>query len=59
MRALLMIGIGIGVASAQSIDPKELLNPSADSWLTFHGDYSGRRHTALTAITPENVGKLK
>ena len=30
-----------------------------DSWLTFHGDYSGRRTSPLTQITPENVGKLQ
>ncbi len=46
-------------ASAQGVDPKDLLNPPADSWLTYHGDYSGRRHNSLTAITPENVNKLQ
>ena len=29
-----------------------------DHWLTFHGDYSGRRHSPLTQITPENVHRL-
>ena len=27
-------------------------------WPTYHGDYSGRRHSALTQITPANVGGL-
>jgi alcohol dehydrogenase (cytochrome c) len=27
-------------------------------WLTFSGDYSGRRHSPLTQITPANVGRL-
>jgi alcohol dehydrogenase (cytochrome c) len=27
-------------------------------WPTFSGDYSGRRHSPLTQITPENVGRL-
>jgi alcohol dehydrogenase (cytochrome c) len=27
-------------------------------WLSFHGDYSGRRHSPLTAITPDNVARL-
>ena len=27
-------------------------------WLTFSGDYSGRRHSPLTQITPENVHRL-
>src|SRR5690242_19661204 len=29
-----------------------------EGWPTYHGDYSGRRHSALTQITPENVGGL-
>jgi alcohol dehydrogenase (cytochrome c) len=29
-----------------------------DRWLTFHGDYSGRRHSPLTQITPDNVHRL-
>jgi alcohol dehydrogenase (cytochrome c) len=27
-------------------------------WLTYSGDYTSRRHSPLTEITPENVGKL-
>jgi alcohol dehydrogenase (cytochrome c) len=27
-------------------------------WLTYSGDYSGRRHSPLTQITPENVRRL-
>jgi len=29
-----------------------------DSWPTYHGDYSGQRHSPLTTITPDNVGRL-
>src|SRR5689334_22698910 len=43
---------------AQGLDPAALLKPSPDSWPTYHGDYSGRRHSALTQITPENVKQL-
>src|SRR6516164_3306931 len=43
---------------AQGLDPASLLKPSPDSWPTYHGDYSGRRHSALTQITPENVKQL-
>ena len=35
-----------------------LLHPPADSWPGYHGDYSGRRHSALTQITPQNVKNL-
>jgi alcohol dehydrogenase (cytochrome c) len=31
-------------------------NPSR--WLTYHGDYTGRRHSPLTQITPANVHRL-
>ena len=45
-------------ASAQGVDPSALLQPPSDSWLTYHGDYSGRHHSRLTQITPDNVGQL-
>jgi alcohol dehydrogenase (cytochrome c) len=45
---------------AQSISSKDLLdglsNPTR--WLTYSGDYSGRRHSPLRDITPANVGRL-
>ncbi len=43
---------------AQNLDSKELLNPPADSWPQYHGDYSGQRHSKLTQITPDNVAGL-
>ncbi|MDQ2898953.1 MAG: acido-empty-quinoprotein group A [Acidobacteriota bacterium] len=43
---------------AQGVNPAMLLNPPADSWPGYHGDYSGRRHSALTQITPANVARL-
>src|SRR3954469_8794325 len=59
-------GIAIGLAaaavqfaSAQNVEPSNMLHPSKDSWLTFHGDYTGQRHSGLTAITPQNVAGLK
>jgi alcohol dehydrogenase (cytochrome c) len=27
-------------------------------WLTYHGDYTGKRHSPLTQITPDNVSRL-
>jgi alcohol dehydrogenase (cytochrome c) len=44
---------------AQNVDPKELLNPPANAWLTYHGEYNGQRHSRLAQITPENVSRLK
>src|SRR4051794_19730432 len=42
----------------QNLDPASLLNPPAGIWPTYHGDYSGQRHSSLTQITPQNVGGL-
>ena len=43
---------------AQNLDPAQILNPSPDTWPLYHGDYSGRRHSRLTEITPKNVKNL-
>jgi alcohol dehydrogenase (cytochrome c) len=63
MRALSSFGMGVVLIAlqvyAQAIDPNLLLHPPADSWLTFHGTYSGQRHSTLTQITSENVGQLQ
>jgi alcohol dehydrogenase (cytochrome c) len=40
------------------LEPATLLAPPSDTWATYHGDYSGRRHSRLSAITPENVKQL-
>src|SRR6195256_3452821 len=47
-----------GRAAGQGLDPAALLKPAADSWPTYHGDYSGQRHSPLTQITPANVAQL-
>jgi alcohol dehydrogenase (cytochrome c) len=40
-------------AMAQNLEPAALAHPSSDSWPTYHGDYSGKRHSKLTQITRE------
>ena len=47
-----------GAMLAQGVDEQMLLRPPADSWPGYHGDYSGRRHSSLKQITPQNVGNL-
>jgi alcohol dehydrogenase (cytochrome c) len=62
MRPLSTLGMGLvltAICWAQGVDPKDLLHPPADSWLNFHGGYSGQRHTGLAEITPQNVGSLQ
>jgi alcohol dehydrogenase (cytochrome c) len=60
------IGFGVAIAAAMSPTPLQaqgvsaetLLHPSADSWPIYHGDYSGKRHSSLTQITPLNVKNM-
>jgi alcohol dehydrogenase (cytochrome c) len=40
------------------VDPETFSIPPVDNWLTYHGDYSGRRHSPLTQITPDNLDRL-
>jgi alcohol dehydrogenase (cytochrome c) len=65
MRLLLTLGIVavlatlvLGQAPVPGVDPSLLLKPPADSWLNYHGDYTGKRHSPLTQITPANVNRL-
>jgi alcohol dehydrogenase (cytochrome c) len=60
---LAAVGILIALTSpsimlAQAPDDQMLLHPPASSWPGYHGDYSGRRHSSLNQITPQNVGSL-
>ncbi len=55
---LLMSNAVTGLAAAQNVEPAQLLHPGVDSWPTYHGDYSGRRHSSLTQISPDNVQNL-
>lgn len=59
LSGLMMIAIATPrPALAQGVDAQMLLHPPADTWPGYHGDYSGRRHSALTQITPQNVKNL-
>jgi len=56
----LMLVIALtALAFAQGVTAPALLKPPADAWLTYHGDYSGRRHSTLSQITQENVTQLR
>src|ERR1700675_218322 len=60
---LLVVGALIVIASsglmlAQGVNAQMLLHPPVDSWPGYHGDSSGRRHSSLTQITPQNVKNL-
>jgi alcohol dehydrogenase (cytochrome c) len=46
---------------ARGVTYRDILDGLKDSsrWVTFSGDYSGKRHSPLTQITPANVARLK
>jgi alcohol dehydrogenase (cytochrome c) len=53
---LALVGAMPAFVAAQSEAPS--LQPLADSWPTYSGDYSGRRYSALTQINAANVKNL-
>ena len=54
-----VIAVICGAAlAAEQFDPAMLLKPPVDSWPTYHGDYTGQRHSKLSTITPANVHQL-
>src|SRR5688572_22391423 len=40
------------------LDPATILKPLSDSWLSYSGDYTGRRYSALRQINQSNVRNL-
>ena len=49
-----------GVPAAGKIDVRaeDLLQPAAANWMSYNGDYSGRRYSALSEITAANLPQL-
>lgn len=58
LRFVLCILITGYALNAQALNPEKLLQPPVDSWPTYNGDYSGRRFSTLTELTPANVQAL-
>ena len=40
------------------LDPSAILKPLSDEWVTYSGDYTGRRYSALTQINQTSVKNL-
>jgi alcohol dehydrogenase (cytochrome c) len=47
-----------GVLGAQAPNPTALFDHPADSWPSYHGDYSGRRYSKLKKINDQNIRHL-
>lgn len=46
------------ISADGAISQQDLLKPDWKIWLTYSGDYSGRRHSTLDQIHPGNIQKL-
>jgi alcohol dehydrogenase (cytochrome c) len=48
------------IATSTDVDPAQLLaKPVAANWLSYNGDYTGRRYSALREINTSNVAELR
>ena len=47
---------GIGLIDVQQSDLEQ--TAIADNWVSYNGDYTGRRYSSMTQITPANAGHL-
>jgi alcohol dehydrogenase (cytochrome c) len=47
-----------GSAAQGGLDPAAILKPLANDWLTYSGDYTGRRYSTLTQINQTTVKNL-
>ena len=58
--ALALATCAAAYAHAQQIGANDLLRglSSPSRWLTYSGDYTSKRHSPLTQITPDNVAHL-
>src|SRR5207247_1859453 len=50
LAGLLFSAVSAAAALAQTLPPEAIVHPKADSWPTFHGDYSGRHYSPLKEI---------
>ncbi|HEY4661058.1 MAG TPA: PQQ-binding-like beta-propeller repeat protein [Terriglobales bacterium] len=42
-----------------NVGTQEMLAPMADNWLSYNGDYSGRRYSPLSQINVKNANQLR
>ena len=47
------------VQSDVHVDNRQMLAPASDNWLSYNGDYSGRRYSSLSQIDVKNASQLQ
>jgi alcohol dehydrogenase (cytochrome c) len=51
---------GAAISAAIDVQPADLVvQPPSGNWISYNGDYSGRRFSSLAEITPANVSQLR
>ncbi|MBO0862270.1 MAG: acido-empty-quinoprotein group A [Chloracidobacterium sp.] len=58
LNVILFLCLLSSIAAGQSLDSDEILKPLSDSWLTYSGDYTSKRYSALKQINQLNVKNL-
>jgi alcohol dehydrogenase (cytochrome c) len=58
LRFSLLLAASFLMFGQAGLDPTDILKPLADQWLTYNGDYSGRRYSSLKQINQSNVKDL-
>src|SRR5271154_2900580 len=48
-----------GLTIRVDVRPSDLLSTIGANWLSYNGDYTGRRYSSLSQITPQNVHQLQ
>src|SRR5438552_12608767 len=54
----LSLALLVAANCAAQVRYEDILQGPGDNWLTYAGDYQGRRHSPLKQITTDNVGSL-
>ena len=56
--ASLVIAPALVAGQGRGLEPAEILKPLKEEWLTYNGDYTGRRHSLLTQVNRQTVKNL-
>src|SRR5882672_9388970 len=55
---ILILTLAIAPVAYSQVRFEDLLKSPNDNWLTYAGDYQGRRHSPLKQITVDNAGSM-
>src|SRR5438874_1157580 len=54
----LALALAVAASCAAQVRYEDILQSPGDNWLTYAGDYQGRRHSPLKQITVDNAASL-